>query len=841
MKPLQEFSFRDSHYDRPNQDWVCGRAVEGDPCWIGPDGKGRCRASFECRPARQEERWLCARSDFAGGRCEQGPLPDGTCCRALTPCQPKRSSRANRRWITRIVAGLTFGLLLFVLSGSMGPRLIDPGDVTFQHAQLGSCADCHAAFDAPMTRWPALAFTNGAGSNDSAKCAACHEFGANALAPHSLARATLDTLTRSVQPANAESMPFSAKVSGAVLGPPPGMDNPVACGSCHKEHQGQGFDLAAISNTRCTGCHAKAFESLANGHPEFGAYPFERRTRLIFDHGSHFETHFIKNDFKKRAPKQCAGCHAPDTRGRTMVVLGYDAICRDCHGAQIAGVSRASSKGVAVLTVPGLDIHGLVDSEIPVGEWPEHAEEPITPFMELLLSGDPDYVKARDGLADVDLLDLSDADPETLERVKVYAWRVKALFFDLTTGGTPSLRARLDAALEQSLDLASVARLSGALSQDAVLAAQASWFPNLLSEVSRFRAGETIAASEVDEEHETDEDEAREEACHRADRAGGEEIDCAELEAAEHENDEAEEKGGGLLAGEDEAEENEDGDLLAESEEDDDNEESSESLLAKEDDQSDGLLAEKDDEDDGLLAREEEADEEEEGESGLLDESEDKEDGGLLEGEEDDEEDHDRRVETAELAPAAEIMAGEAWAEHGGWYRDDFTLRYRPSGHADMFLTQWLSLTGATPGTKSGPFAGAVFEALARRDAPGICAKCHSVDHIGDGAMAVNWTGSRSDPRTQAFTRFSHAAHFNQLNDEGCLSCHARDPDAKSASGYQDRDPKTHAGNFKSVARSTCAECHTASGAGEQCVSCHDYHVGTFPAAMTKTMVVTKH
>lgn len=814
MKTLQEFGFRESHYGRPNQDWVCGHARDGHPCWIGPDGKGRCRATFECRPARQAERWICARSDFAGGRCELGPLPDGTCCKAITPCQPRRSSRANRRWITRLVAGLTFGLLLFILSGSMGPRLINPGDVTFQHAQLGSCADCHTAFEAPMVQWPALALGHGTGAGDSEKCAACHEFGPNVLAPHSLDRATLDALTRSARPASAESIPLAATISNAVLGPPPGMNNPVACGSCHKEHQGQGFDLADISNTTCTGCHAVAFESLEDGHPEFESYPFTRRTRMIFDHASHFETHFIKKDIKHLSPKQCASCHTPDTRGQTMAVQGYDATCRSCHDAKIAGASRASSKGIAVLTVPGLDIAALVENEVPIGEWPEYAEAPITPFMELLLSGDQDYVKARDGLEGIDLLDLSEADPETLEQVKIYAWRVKELIFDLTTGGTPSLRQRLDTALGQADDLASIARLAGALSRDAVLAAQVSWFPNLLSEVPRFRAGESIPAAEVEEKQQPEEDEAREEA------------------------EEAEARDDGLLASEEKAEDGDDARLLADPEDGDDKNDGAESLLVAEEKDGDGLLAEEKDDEGELLAEDgENKDEAEPDEAGLLDESEDKEGDGLLETKDETEEDRDRSVEVTALPAVAEIRPGEDWAEHGGWYRDDFTLRYRPTGHADTFLTQWLSLTGARAGSGGPLFAGAVFEDLANRGAPGICTKCHSVDDIGDGAMTVNWTGSRSDPRTQSFTKFSHAAHFNQLNDEGCLSCHGQVRGVKSAPGYGGRDPMIHAGNFKAVARSTCAECHTADSAGNRCVSCHDYHIGTFPPAITKTLV----
>src|SRR5882724_6475419 len=43
--------FNSGKYERPNQNWICGKAAEGKPCRIGPDAKGRCRAIYECRPA----------------------------------------------------------------------------------------------------------------------------------------------------------------------------------------------------------------------------------------------------------------------------------------------------------------------------------------------------------------------------------------------------------------------------------------------------------------------------------------------------------------------------------------------------------------------------------------------------------------------------------------------------------------------------------------------------------------------------------------------------------------------------------------------------------------------
>src|SRR5258705_3115505 len=37
----------------------------------------------------------------------------------------------------------------------------------------------------------------------------------------------------------------------------------------------------------------------------------------------------------------------------------------------------------------------------------------------------------------------------------------------------------------------------------------------------------------------------------------------------------------------------------------------------------------------------------------------------------------------------------ESWAEYGGWYRQDYAIFYRPTGHKDKFIYSWLSLTGS--------------------------------------------------------------------------------------------------------------------------------------------------
>jgi hypothetical protein len=61
---------------------------------------------------------------------------------------------------------------------------------------------------------------------------------------------------------------------------------------CHREHQGAEFDLTAMNDSGCQTCHQQRYESFAADHPDFGAWPYERRTRIAFNHSSHQAKHF---------------------------------------------------------------------------------------------------------------------------------------------------------------------------------------------------------------------------------------------------------------------------------------------------------------------------------------------------------------------------------------------------------------------------------------------------------------------------------------------------------------------------------------------------------------------
>ena len=158
-RTLQEQDYKNSKYLRPNQPWVCGWASEGHPCAVGPDGRGKCRATTECSPVMIGDRYVCTRSELQGGKCSDGPLPDGSCCTNIVKCHPVRSLRSKRKVVGYFLTAMTVGVFLMFLGGANPGIFVDPGPLTSQHSQVKEgCAGCHTAFKDGPTSWPHMAF-----------------------------------------------------------------------------------------------------------------------------------------------------------------------------------------------------------------------------------------------------------------------------------------------------------------------------------------------------------------------------------------------------------------------------------------------------------------------------------------------------------------------------------------------------------------------------------------------------------------------------------------------------------------------------------------------------------
>ncbi len=178
-EPAPDYSA--SQYERPNRPWVCGLTAQGHSCPAGPSAHGRCPTMDECAPARNGDRWECNRSQLRGGPCEVGPTTEGQCGRVLK-CRPARSLRATRGRFVRACALLAIGAAIIGLSANWRDRVIAPGPLARQHAQLlertgaqPNCAACHAAAEQNMAGWIAsLVVARGDRLTQPQLCMKCH-------------------------------------------------------------------------------------------------------------------------------------------------------------------------------------------------------------------------------------------------------------------------------------------------------------------------------------------------------------------------------------------------------------------------------------------------------------------------------------------------------------------------------------------------------------------------------------------------------------------------------------------------------------------------------------------
>ena len=358
-----------SHYVRPTQNWICGKAAEGFTCRIGPDVHGRCRATCECVPVLElkegetKGRYKCTRPAEYGGPCEHGPRPDGACCRAIAKCVPVRSLRAKRKLLSICVTALTAAILLIGLCGPFHSKFINPGKLSSQHSTA------------------TFAKLAGAQKDDAETCVACHR-SAHA-GPHGLVQAAF----------NAAPGPFQIRTLAATK--PPGMNvidcnceqchvahsfhepnvaSAHSCSACHREHQGSGL-MPRPTDANCLSCHANArvmqasaeagkkmaasdfdfrpaqgrvlfkaprpergytglIHSFASDHPEFQvlAEKLKDPDKLKFNHALHLTSATIPAVNGNKL--DCADCHRPDAAGVYYLKISYEENCKSCHSLQ---------------------------------------------------------------------------------------------------------------------------------------------------------------------------------------------------------------------------------------------------------------------------------------------------------------------------------------------------------------------------------------------------------------------------------------------------------------------------------------------------------------------------
>jgi hypothetical protein len=354
------------------------------------------------------------------------------------------------------------------LSADWRDEVISPGPLTSHHAQLlhpsaapapstGNCLACHGAAERSAASWAAsLIGLHGAGPNQSQRCLTCHDASIaieHALDAHNVPPQQLRQLTQGARGAN---------------------NHQVACAACHREHQGGQFDLTAMDNAACQSCHQRRYESFATDHPDFGRWPYVRRTRIAFNHASHKAKHFVEN----QQVFDCRRCHLDDSTSEVQLLANYEAACASCHDEQIA---TSVANGVAMLAVPTLDIDSLQEAGHDIGAWPAAAtgdfDGRLPAPMKLLLASDPAAAEAMSLLgADCDFFDVDPEDPQQLKACATLAVAIKRLFADVSHAGPWAVRERLRITLQYDVPASAPHALLSGLSAETIRGAAAGWF-----------------------------------------------------------------------------------------------------------------------------------------------------------------------------------------------------------------------------------------------------------------------------------------------------------------------------------------------------------------------------
>ncbi len=380
-----------------------------------------------------------------------------------------QSLRTIRGRFVRGFALLTIGATIVMLNAKWRDDAIAPGPLARQHAQLlertgadPNCGACHAAAERNIAGWMAsLVISHENQPRQSQLCMQCHSktiTPESALMAHNVPPNLLRQLTenRTLAPSH-----------------PTADTRSIGCAACHREHHGVQADLTAVDNVACQTCHQQRYESFAGDHPDFGIWPYERRTRIVFNHASHRDKHFVE----KKTPFDCKSCHVQDATGGVQLLANYETSCAKCHNEKIA---TSVARGVPMIALPTMDVAALRTAGFDVGPWPKAAtgdfDGRLPPPMKLLLAADPAAAQAIGKLgADFDFQDVNPKDGQQLKACAEIASAIKKLMTELSGSSTSTVRDRLQVALGRKIPEADVAALVAGLSADTLRSAADAW------------------------------------------------------------------------------------------------------------------------------------------------------------------------------------------------------------------------------------------------------------------------------------------------------------------------------------------------------------------------------
>ncbi len=789
-QPLQDFSFEQSQYQRPNQPVVYVPL---------PDGEEVISHGAEV---------------YQTPVTSDGEIPK--------PFLKSRSLRKRRGIFSFAMTALTLGFLMIAFNSPWSKELIAPGPLSSPHAQilgkLGSdrCAACHQAADQSFGEWvmTAVGVSSGHEMGDhegyggdvrdmaihqSQLCMKCHGEtfdAALALNPHGASPELLEELTLKVGGGDWASSVTQTVATG--LGMSHG--NSIACNACHREHHGN-VSLSQLTDQQCQSCHQQTFHSFENGHPEFSVAPLKRRQRIAFDHGSHLNKHFPAN----KTSFDCAQCHIDDLAKNTKVTAPFEQSCGACHQQEIAD---SGDRGWALFALPMIDMEAVKEHGLTVGNWPLAAtgdfDGPLPPMMGVLLAADSTSKAVLDRLGnDFAFGDIDPDDKASVEDAVELVWGIKRLMSDLAIGGRDSMREKLANATGNDVSEETVTQILAGLDPKIFAATAKRWLPDLERELSVVGTGNAVsqngntlhprgfrtpsvarvqgrlAPQELLAENplagiifETIE--------------GSESVDAepfGDNEVADYKSTPVRRKPQALSA---------DSELLIENPLQTGGE-----VSLPLDSSSSGESAQSD---------------------------------GATRGR------PQRNPLALKIPDEIQILAQASQVSfRPGWYRNDsrFVIGYRPADHADSLVKSWsdFAASGAVAGDEKGSRAATdrLFAAVTSTSGAGSCRSCHTVDQQADGRFEFQWTSNRRDAGEAQFTKFAHRPHLILPQLQDCKYCHRMD-DSKSLVGTFDGfDPMVATGlssNFHPSTKADCAACHRKGHTDSGCMQCHNYHVG---------------
>ncbi|HYK41674.1 MAG TPA: hypothetical protein VE007_04735 [Thermoanaerobaculia bacterium] len=224
---------------------------------------------------------------------------------------PGAVARANRyvrpRAMLRYFAGaLALGILLagitLVAVFHRAEPLASPGPLAAPHASLDkTCRSCHS---------PRVA---------TERCEQCHD-------PFATGRLTNAAHVWS----NARDPRAAARAAR------------LDCATCHTDHRGRRFAMAAGDDRQCRGCHFATFGS----HPEFALVKagLQKEEGLQFSHKKHLKA------VRKARLDDCLYCHEPSRDRRGFVALNFEQQCSRCHlpGGFIGDTDPVAARSVVL-------------------------------------------------------------------------------------------------------------------------------------------------------------------------------------------------------------------------------------------------------------------------------------------------------------------------------------------------------------------------------------------------------------------------------------------------------------------------------------------------------------